>query len=475
MATALAAGVLGGSAFEAAAQPAFVWRVENHQFLEQDGLRAWRFSAPNGSSANGTAEWALFGASAVPGSARLTNSWVGSEARKGLLSQCVTGVVAGQAYLAGASWNAPSGQPLNANGAAAGVGLLFYPGPDCTPDFITGEISLSSFGPSGSAGWQSLSADFVAPAGSRSLRLSLELQREANQPAGAATVYFDDAAVIGPWRFVKGSFRNSGETDLLLRNTATGEHRVWFMNDEDRVGSASVSPAPGLAWQAAGVDDFDGDGRNDLLMWSPAQGFLDFWLLNETARVGSPVPIGGGDPGPAWKPSATADFNHDGQPDIVLRDPQTQQIRIWTMDGTTHAGTHTPTPSQAVDANWEIVGAADLDGDGNTDFLWYNWSSGRIVYWLMDANVVRTAGAFTNPMAAADANWKVLAIGDYGLGPNLPAPGRPATQDLVWRNATSGRLVVWFMDRLGNRTSGLFTDPPDLPAPASDWTVAGPR
>jgi hypothetical protein len=145
------------------------------------------------------------------------------------------------------------------------------------------------------------------------------------------------------------------------------------------------------------------------------------------------------------------------------------------MNGTVHTGTLTPSPSQATDANWEIVGAADLNGDTHTDLLWYNPSSGRIVYWLLDPALVRTTGAFTNPMTAGDNNWKVLAMGDYGIGPNTSWLGRPGTQDLVWRNATSGRLVVWYMDRAGNRTAGLFTSPAELPAPVSDWTVAGPR
>ena len=117
-----------------------------------------------------------------------------------------------------------------------------------------------------------------------------------------------------------------------------------------------------------------------------------------------------------WKLSATADFNHDGRPDIVWRNFTSQKIVIWTMNGTAKLGNIIPTPDQAVDANWEIVGAVDLNGDGNTDFLWYNYTSGKIVYWFMDASVVRITGSFTNPANAGDANWKVLATGDYGVG-----------------------------------------------------------
>ena len=42
------------------------------------------------------------------------------------------------------------------------------------------------------------------------------------------------------------------------------------------------------------------------------------------------------------------------------------------------------------------------------------------------------------------------------------------------RNDTSGKLVVWYMDSGGVRSSGVFTSP-DAPADAVNWAVAGPR
>ena len=89
----------------------------------------------------------------------------------------------------------------------------------------------------------------------------------------------------------------------------------------------------------------------------------------------------------------------------------------------------------------------------------------------MDASVQRLSGRFTSPASAGDANWKVLAGGDYGAG----AGGLAGTNDVVWRNATSGRIVVWHLDLAGTRTSGTFTTP-DAPGPvATDWTLVGPR
>jgi hypothetical protein len=47
--------------------------------------------------------------------------------------------------------------------------------------------------------------------------------------------------------------------------------------------------------------------------------------------------------------------------------------------------------------------------------------------------------------------------------------------DIVWRNETSGRFVVWHLDNAGNRTFGTFTTPLEPTPIPTDWTIAGPR
>lgn len=285
----------------------------------------------------------------------------------------------------------------------------------------------------------------------------------AGANAGSAYVYRASA---------KGDMNLDGQTDLLVRLETTGQNDIWLMDGIARPGApATVTPAAtSLDWSIAGTDDFDADHDSDLLFWNRVSGAAEFWLMSGATRVGAPTPLVGALP-PPWRPSATADFNHDGRPDIVYRNFSTQKIVIWRLLGTTVAGTLVPTPDQAVDANWEIVGAQDWNGDGHTDFLWYNATSGKIVLWFMDAAVARIAGLFTSPANAGDNNWKVLAMGDYGVG----SSGLPGTIDIVWRNATSGRFVVWYMNRAGARTHGTFTSP-DAPSPTPvDWTIVGPR
>lgn len=279
--------------------------------------------------------------------------------------------------------------------------------------------------------------------------------------------------------YVKGDLNQDLKTDLVFRNTGSGQNDIWLMNGTTRIGApVTLSPTPSSLNQAiVGVDDFNSDNKNDLMLWNSSTGAVEFWTMNGTTRTGV-VPLTGATAlAINWKPSATADFNRDGKPDIVWRNVDSQKIVIWTMNDTVKVGNIIPTPDQAVDANWEIVAALDYDNDGYVDFLWYNPTSGKIVAWFMNAAVQRTSGNFTNPANAGDNNWRVVASGDYGIGPDGPdaAAPEPGSRDIVWRNATSGNIVVWHMDYARNRTGGVFTSP-TAPSPTpTAWTIVGPR
>lgn len=296
-------------------------------------------------------------------------------------------------------------------------------------------------------------------------------------------------AYLDPWPLpTKGDFDGDGQVDLVFRNATTDRAMIWLMNGAARKAATWIAPdPPGPAWRTAAVDDFDSaaspgagpDGQSDLVLHNSASGEVQFWLMSGSQRVGPAVALSGGPAMAApWQLAASGDFNDDGRPDLLWRNGGTQKLLIWTMNKTARIGDLVPTPDQAVDGNWVVAAALDLNGDLNRDLLWYNSSSGKIVHWWLNANAVRIAGLFNTPSNAGHANWSVQAGGDFGVATG----GVRCSKDIVWRNATSGKNVVWWENFAATRTAGGFTvpdaaltDPDGVPTPATDWLLVGPK
>ncbi len=243
------------------------------------------------------------------------------------------------------------------------------------------------------------------------------------------------------------------------------------MRGAQRVGPAApVLPSPPSGWKIVGVDDFGGDEQSDLVLQDTQSGAIAFWILDGPVRPGAPVPLGNAVPlALNWELAATADFNRDGFTDLLWRNSTSLKLVVWTLEGTNRVGALTPNPALATDFNWQVVAALDYNGDALVDLLWYNATTGKIVLWFMDASLSRTSGNFTTPSNAADNSWRVVAGGDFGTGPPALFAG---ANDIVWQNSVSGRIVVWHMDFNRARSAGLFVDPaPD----SSAWQVTGPR
>jgi FG-GAP-like repeat len=280
-------------------------------------------------------------------------------------------------------------------------------------------------------------------------------------PAGSSFVIGLVSVMFNPARDrVKGDYQNLGQAMLFAEPAAGGTRGVVPMRRASQITSGALTiAAPLTSARLVGVDDFDADFRSEPVYRDMTTGTA---YVSLTAISGAPTLALN------WKLSTTGDFDADGKADILWRNTVTQKLVIWTMDGAAKTGNITPSPDQAVDANWEVAAAADFNGDGTRDLLWYNQTSGKIVLWHMNASVVRTSGVFTNPASVGNNNWVVRAVGDYGRG----AGGVYDAQDIVWQNSTSKKIVIWHMDKAANRTSGVFSSPDTL---FGSWDLAGPR
>jgi hypothetical protein len=78
-----------------------------------------------------------------------------------------------------------------------------------------------------------------------------------------------------------------------------------------------------------------------------------------------------------------ADLTGDGKADIVLRNTDTGYLYMWAMDGSlkTYFGI-SPLP-----LNRQVVGLADLTADGKADIVLRNQDTGYLYMWAMDGNL----------------------------------------------------------------------------------------
>ncbi len=124
-------------------------------------------------------------------------------------------------------------------------------------------------------------------------------------------------------------------------------------------------------------------------------------------------------------PTVASDFNGDGYSDVLWRQASTGANAVWP---TASLGLGRMLTTVA-DQNWKAVGSGDFDGDGRADVLWRNEASGTVAVWYSGSY---ETSRFLAPVP--DASWKVVGTGDFdGDGED----------DILWRHAQSGANVIW--------------------------------
>src|SRR4029077_19325338 len=118
----------------------------------------------------------------------------------------------------------------------------------------------------------------------------------------------------------------------------------------------------------------------------------------------------------------------------------------------------------APDASWSVAGIGDFNGDGDADVLWRQSTPGTLVDWSMNGSAVE-ADAYVTYQGNAivpDSSWSVVGIGDFN--------GNGDT-DILWRQGTTGSLVEWLMNGSSVSSSAFVTSNGNPVTPDSTWSV----
>ena len=198
-----------------------------------------------------------------------------------------------------------------------------------------------------------------------------------------------------------------------------------------------------------GSGDFDGDRKTDLLWHNQSTGALQIWHMDGHRIIGRAIVRGEGGTaasiGLPWRVAGVNDFNGDGRSDLLWHNASTGETQVWQMSGSQSKGRATVLgenhEAAAVGLPWAIVGASDFNRDGSTDILWHNRATGETQIWQMNAHKVtgRTTVLGENGTAAlVGSPWSIVGSGDMNSDGNA---------DIVWHNSSTGETQVWHLDR----------------------------
>jgi hypothetical protein len=235
-----------------------------------------------------------------------------------------------------------------------------------------------------------------------------------------------------PWIAVTDGTSGTGSGPVTLSVTRnTGTARTAFVAVAGRL----VTVTQGDGTQSV-VADFNGDGQSDLVWHHQLDGRMSVWQMNGLTLVSGTLLTPDRVSDTNWKIVGVWDPNGDGNPDLLWRHQTSGALATWRMNGTTMVSGDPLSPGAVPDTGWEIVATADLDRDGNTDLVWQHATQGLVSAWLMNGTSL-VEGRLLSPSTVADTDWRIVGSGDFDGDGHA---------DFVWQHRTSGQASIWFMN-----------------------------
>jgi Ca2+-binding RTX toxin-like protein len=196
--------------------------------------------------------------------------------------------------------------------------------------------------------------------------------------------------------------------------------------------------------------DLNNDRDSDLIVWSQSTGLVSRYDSVNGQISGSAV-IGDAGSG-SWDVRASGDFYGDGSTDLVLKNQTTGQFGIWIVSNGVRSSI---TDLGVIGTNWDVRFSGDFNRDGNSDILWRNANDGHLYIWNFNGAAQQSGGA---SLGVIGTNWDAAGVGDFdGDGDS----------DVLLRNKDNGRLYIYGIQ------NDAIAQYKDVGTFGANWVVAG--
>jgi hypothetical protein len=329
---------------------------------------------------------------------------------------------------------------------------VLFDSSQCSPalvgQFVIHEISFATVG--GTLTLNSLAADFEQRCSEGAPPLLGSLRYNSRY-----TTLTPFKTFVVPPPAATRDFNDDGWPDLLWRHRTTGQNALWLMNGRDVKSSTALTPQAAATvgdtdWEIRALADFNGDTHPDVVWQHNTNGRLAVWLMSGSSLLaGSGFATLSGTSAETdldWKIVGAGDMNRDSQTDLFWRHEGSGAMRVWHMSGVEQWDS-VDLPQVVNDLDWEINGIADMNGDGWLDLIWRHYTNGGVAAWFMNDTGLVQAARMT-PSASADLDWHIVGAADVN---------RDGETDLLWQHYTDGRLGIWHMNGVELLEAALLT------------------
>ena len=216
------------------------------------------------------------------------------------------------------------------------------------------------------------------------------------------------------------SLQAANGTSTIFWQNAAGKVATWEFISEDFAGKVPL-PSKGVHWELIGVADFNWNGQTDLLWANKVTGRIEISLMENGNEVAVDYLRSAPSFSQGWKLLGVADLNEDSSPDLLWSRPNGQMI-LWQMDGTTFVQASWFNEGRPFNPAWRLAAIADMTGDAKNDLLWQH-ADGRVAVSQLEGMTIQ--GSTLLHGGKRFEAWKLAGTVDFNGDDQA---------DLLWRH-----------------------------------------